>query len=91
MPIDADVKGGYGSPGNRPNDPRGQTRGGDGLQRSVQNRFQFNPIFSPPPTTTPSSDSSAARGNQDRSPSPAEMFLKHLGSRQNHDGSLQGC
>jgi hypothetical protein len=53
MPIDADVKGGYGSPGNRPNDPRGQTRGGDGLQRSVQNRFQFNPIFSPPPTTTP--------------------------------------
>ena len=23
MPIDADVKGGYGSPGNRPNDPRG--------------------------------------------------------------------
>ena len=53
MPIDADVKGGYGSPGNRPNDPRGQTRGGDGLQRRVQNRFQFNPIFSPPPTTIP--------------------------------------
>ena len=23
MPIDADVKGGYGDPGNRPNDPRG--------------------------------------------------------------------
>ena len=53
MPIDADVKGGYGSLGNRPNDPRGQTRGGDGLQRSVQNRFQFNPVFSPPTTTPP--------------------------------------
>ena len=53
MPIDADVKGGYGSLGNRPNDPRGQTQGGDGLQRSVQNRFQFNPVFSPPTTTPP--------------------------------------
>ena len=28
-------------------------QGGDGQQKSVQNRFQFNPIFSPPPTTTP--------------------------------------
>ena len=30
MPIDADVKGGYGSPGNRPNDPRGnKDKGGN--------------------------------------------------------------
>ena len=28
-------------------------QGGDGQQKGVQNKFQFNPIFSPPPTTTP--------------------------------------
>ena len=54
MPIDADVKGGYGSPGNRPNDPRGNR------DRDSNKPFDSGYISSySPPTVTPDPQPSA--------------------------------
>ena len=39
MPIDADVAGGYGSPGNRPNDPRGPDNEPDNDKKSFLSNF----------------------------------------------------